>query len=380
MQRPTRLSRSFIERVRTAGRYGDGREGFGLSLLVKPRAAGGWSKTFSQRLEIEGKRVLIGLGRADIVTLEEARAAALANKRAAQIGALDRRGVPTFAAAAAAKIALNAPAWNNEKTVKLWRSTLERYVYPAIGTRRVSEITAGDVVSVLAPVFLNTPATARKVHQRVSAIFAYAIAEGHRTDNPASGISEALPKTTAKRSHLAALAYGAVAGVLDTVRSSDAWAGAVMALEFAALTATRSGEVRGARWSEIDLEVATWTIPAIRMKTGTEHRLPLSTRAVEVLEQAWRYFGMDGLVFPSVTGRVMSDTALSRLLKGSGGTVHGLRSSFRDWAAEAGVSRELAEAALAHTVTNATEAAYFRSDLFAQRREIMQSWADFLAG
>ena len=165
------------------------------------------------------------------------------------------------------------------------------------------------------------------------------------------------------------------------MRSSDAWDGTKDALEFLTLTAIRSGEVRGAVWSEVDLEAKTWTIPAGRMKTDTEHRVPLSRQALELVQDARRYSGPDGLIFPAVRGGLARDATLSRLLAALEveGTVHGMRSSFRDWAAENGHDRQLAEAALAHTV-GGVEGAYFRSDLFLLRREIMQSWADFLAG
>ena len=314
-------------------------------------------------------------------TLEAARARALDNKRAVMAGKnpkVVKNTTPTFKAAALAFIGLSAPKWDNEKTVKVWTSTLERYAFPALGKRPVNDIVAADIVAVLrAPALASKPATARKVSQRIGAVFANVVLEGHRTDNPSTGTAAAVG--TAKTTHHKAVSWRGVAAALDTVRSSGAWAGTVDAIEFLTLTATRSGEVRGARWSEVDLESATWIIPPGRMKTGVEHRVPLSTRAVAVVSRAKRYSDASGLVFPSATGKVATDATLSRLLSALEipGTCHGMRSAFRDWAAENGKDRQLAEAALAHVV-GGTEGAYFRSDLFAQRRALMQSWADFL--
>ena len=381
---PARLSKTFVERVAHAGRYGDSRAGFGLSLLVKPRAAGvGWSKTWSQRLEIDGKRVLFGLGAYPVVTLEEARARALDNKRAVMSGKHPgrvRASMPTFRDAALAALKEVGKKWRSERAGGIWLASLETYVFPALGKRPVNDIVAADIVAVLrAPALADKPATAGKVQQRIAAVFANAVLVGNRTDNPATGTAKAVSK--AKTTNHKAVPFAKVAAALDAVRSSDAWDGTKDALEFLTLTATRSGEVRGAVWSEVDLEAKTWTIPAGRMKTDTEHRVPLSRQALELVQDARRYSGPDGLIFPAVRGGLARDATLSRLLAALEveGTVHGMRSSFRDWAAENGHDRQLAEAALAHTV-GGVEGAYFRSDLFLLRREIMQSWADFLAG
>ena len=380
-KRPARLSKSFVERVAEPGRYGDGRQGLGLSLLVKPRAAGGWSKTFSQRVQIGADRVILALGAYPVVTLDAARARALANKQAVMAGKHPgrvRASMPTFQEAAHVALKVEGKDWTNERTGAIWLASMERHVFPAIGKRPVNEIVSAEIVALLrAPALAARPPTARKVNQRINSVFSNAVLEGHRTDNPASMTARAVSK--AKTTSHKAVPWRQVADALGAVRSSDAWDGTKDALEFLTLTATRSGEVRGAVWSEVDLETKTWTIPAIRMKTGTEHRVPLSTRAVEVLERARRYSGMAGLVFPAVQGGLARDATLSRLLASLEvpGVVHGFRSSFRDWCADTGADRQLAEAALAHRV-GGVEGAYFRSDLFHLRRELMQSWSNFL--
>ena len=177
-----------------------------------------------------------------------------------------------------------------------------------------------------------------------------------------------------------ALPHGEVAAALATVRESSAYATTILAFEFLTLTAARSGEVRGANWDEIDLDARTWTIPSERMKAGTEHRVPLSTVAMKVLEMAAQHADSCGLVFPSASGRQMSDSTISKLLRENGieCVPHGMRSSFRDWCAETGVDRELAESALAHIVKNPVEAAYMRSDLLNRRRQVIGDWADYL--
>ena len=212
----------------------------------------------------------------------------------------------------------------------------------------------------------------------------WAVAQGYREDNPAGdAIGAALPKKGVRPRHLAALPYGEVAGAVATVRGSGADPATVLAFEFLVLTACRSAEVRGAWWTEMDLEGREWRIPPNRMKTGREHRVPLSTRALAVLGEAKALGGGSGLVFPSATGRKHSRAALSNLARqlDLGAVPHGFRSSFRDWAAECtDTPREVCELALAHVNTNAVEAAYRRSDLFERRRELMEAWAAFLTG
>ena len=389
MKRPRRLSMSFVERVSEAGRYGDGWGGNGLSLLVKPRARGGWRKTFTQRLMLPetGKTVNLGLGAYPIVTLDEARAAALANKRAALQGRDPSRKeskVPTFSEAAARFIAEKRDIWaDGGKSESQWRASLRDYALPRLGEMRVDAVTTADVLAVLTPIWNEKRETARRLRQRTRNVFDWAIAHGHRGDNPAGdAIRAALPKNGQRRQHMRALPHDEVAAALATVQESSAYPTTILAFEFLTLTAARSGEVRGATWDEIDLDAGTWTIPAERMKAGVEHRVPLSRRAREVLESAREYKDSTGLVFPSASGRQMSDSTISKLLRENGieCVPHGIRSSFRDWCAETGVDRELAESALAHTVKNPVEAAYMRSDLLHRRRQVIEDWGGYLNG
>ena len=215
----------------------------------------------------------------------------------------------------------------------------------------------------------------------------WAIAEGHRADDPAGeAIQAAMPKNgNGEKRHHRAVGHASVADVLANVRASTGWWGTRLAIEFCTVTATRSGEARQARWSEIDREAGLWTVPAERMKTGKEHRVPLSRQALAVLDDARALGGgapgaVDGLVFPSARApRAVAGTVLMALLADldTGTTLHGMRSAFRSWAAEQGVDRETAEAALAHTVKG-VEGAYQRSDLFERRRALMQDWADYV--
>ena len=386
MTRPKTLSAAFVKTIREPGRYGDGRGGYGLSLLVKPSSTGRIAKSWSQRLRWQGKPFNLGLGSFPLVTLAEARAAALANARAVAQG-IDPRagaGVPTFADAAETVIALHEPTWRNgTRTAAIWRASLRDHAMPHLGAKRVDKIGVAEVLAVLTPIWHEKREVARKVRQRIGTILKWAVAQGYRQDNPAGeAISAALPKNGGQGRHYAALPYRDVAAALDTVEALQAWPATKLCLRFIVLTAVRSGEARGATWAEIDMDAATWTIPVKRMKAGGEHRVPLSDAALALLRQASRFSDAadDDLIFPSATGRVLSDNTLSKLLRENGirGTVHGMRSAFRDWCAETGQPREIAEAALAHTV-GGVEGAYFRSDLFDRRRDLMQAWADYLA-
>ena len=382
--RPKTLSAAFVKTVTQPGRYGDGRGGHGLSLLVRSMLNGRLSKSWSQRVRIGGKPANIGLGSFPVVTLAAARAKALVNARAIAEGRDPRGGgVPTFETAAEIVIELHEPSWRvGGRTAEIWRSSLRDHVMPKLGRRRIHEITVGEVLATLLPVYQEKPELGRKLKRRISAIMRWAVAEGHREDDPAGpAINAALPKRGSTVRHLAALPYEDVAGALEKIEASRAWPGTKLCLRFIALTATRSGEARGATWGEINIDAATWTIPGERMKTGREFRVPLSPAALDVLRSAEEYRDGSGLVFPSATGRVLSDSTISKLVRENGieGTVHGLRSSFRNWCAETAKPREIAEAALAHVVAG-VEAAYFRSDLFQRRRRLMANWAAYLAG
>ena len=386
MKRPVTLTARFVETVNKPGRYGDGRGGFGLSLLVKPMASTGrLSKSWSQRIRIDGKETNIGLGSYPIIALAEARKAALANRRAIAAGNDPRTGgVPTFAEAAERVIELHAETWRDGgKSAAQWRSSLATYAFPTIGDKLVSEINSADVLAVLTPHWSSKRETARRTKQRISRVMRWAIGAGHRLDDPAgAAIDAALPKNGNGRKHHRALPHRAVGTALAAVRASGAYVMTRFAFEFLVLTAARSGEVRGATWSEIDFDAAIWTVPAARMKANRDHRVPLSPAALDVLREAHAHRDDSGLVFPSVTGRPMSDMTISTMIKrlGIAAVPHGFRSTFRDWCGETGVAREVAEACLAHVVKDKAEAAYARSDLLDRRREVMADWAKYVAG
>ena len=380
-----RLSATFIKTVNVPGRFGDGRGGHGLSLLVKNRVHGGFAKSFAQRLRINGKPVNVGLGPYPIVSLAEAREAALENAQAVWRGEDPRRAkvqIPTLEEASETVIKLHEPTWKTSgKTAKLWRARLRDYVIPKLGHKPVNIITTSDVLSVLTPIWNEKRETARRVRRLVSAIMKWAVAQGYREDNPAGeAIGAALPRGGGKKEHARALPHSKVAGALEVIRATNAWPTTKLAFEFLTLTAARSGEVRRATWAEIDLNSAVWSIPAERMKSGNPHRVPLSDAAMHLLLGAQRFRDDTELVFPSQRGKVLSDGTISKLVKDNGidCVPHGMRSSFRDWCAENGVPREVAESSLAHVVNDSTEAAYFRSDLLERRREVMQAWADYL--
>ena len=221
----------------------------------------------------------------------------------------------------------------------------------------------------------------KRVRQRIGAVMKWSIAQGYRGDDPAGPeLTAALPKNGRRKEHLKALPHGEVGAALASIRATGACPALKFAVEFAVLTAARSGEVRGAIWDEINLDAATWSVPAERIKSGVEHRVPLSGRALEILGEARDLSGGAGLVFPTMRGGKIAGQAFMSLLQDAGvdATAHGFRSSFRDWCGETGKLRELAEAALAHTLP-AVEAAYARSNLFERRRALMQSWADYLS-
>ena len=358
----------------------------GLYLRVSPRGA----KMWIQRLTIRGRRTDNGIGHYPAMGLAEARTAAFERWKIAKAGGDPREAgsgppAPTFAEAAEAVIAIHAPNWRNPKSGRQWRATLQTYAYPSLGALPVCEITPGHVMAVLEPIWNEKRETARRVKQRISAICRWAVAQGHRTDDPAGVVIDAaLPRNGVKRRHMPALPYEEVAECIAKVRGSAGVSeSSKLAFEFLVLTAARSGEVRKATWEEIDLAGATWTAPAERMKANRDHRVPLSKRALEVLAEAADLSDGSGLVFPGMRpGRPLSENTHATLLRelGFDAVTHGFRSSFRDYAAErTHTPHAVMEAALAHVVRNKAEAAYARSDLFEKRRALMECWSQYLA-
>ena len=367
---------------RKAKRYSDGRYGLYMSVA-------GNSRTWVQRLHIDGIRRVAGLGPWPIVSLSEARETAFENVRLRHRGVnpFARKvtvAVPTFAQAADSYIKLKAVSWKaTSRNEANWRSSLVHA--KAIANERVDGIMTDDVAEIILGLIRSGMApTAKAVRQRIRLVFDWCIAQGFRSDNPANGSIDAiLPKANHRTAHHEAVEYRDVADVLAKVRLIDdpKWAGLTGAFQLAVMTACRTSEVLGATWNEIDLDAAVWTIPGSRMKSGRDHRVPLSDAALDVLTVS-RKRSRTGLVFRSPTGKRIDGGGLRRVLKRieCSATFHGFRSSFRDWCSETGVDRAAAEWSLAHTFQSDTEKAYARSDLLELRRPVMQRWSDYLTG
>ena len=377
-RRPAVLTAAFVRTINRPGRYGDGRGGHGLSLLVKPTVNGRWSKTWSQRVKVGGRLTNVGLGSYPVITLAEARARALENARAIAAGKDPRTGdAPTVAEAWERVIRLRRPSWRDGgKSENQWRASFRDYVEPALGSKRVSEVTTADVLAVLLPHWHERAETMRRVKQRLGAVLGWALAQGHRDDNPArsEALTAALPKQPAG-SHQRALPPEEVPAAVAAIQAGTASPVVKLAVEFVVLTGCRSGEARNATWDEIDGD--TWTIPGERTKTGKPHRIPLSGRALEILDEARRLRDGAGLIFGAPrTGKALSDNTLGKALRTAEipATIHGMRASLRDWLASEGVPYELAEAVLAHQPRGIAKS-YRRDDLLAARRPIMERWA-----
>ena len=378
-----RLTVKQINALRKPGRYADGDT---LFIVVAP----GGSKSWVQRLTIHGRRHDIGLGGYPLVTLADAREKALDNRRLARKGGdplSERRKaeVPTFREAALATFEATRPRWRSEKVARNWIQQMELHALPKLGTLAVNAVDREDVLRVLTPIWTDRPETARRVRRGIRQTLDWAIAHGHIENNVAAdSIRGALPTMPSVKHHFRALPHAEVAEALETIEASRASDAVRACFRFLVLTASRSGEARGATWTELDTEKRLWTIPAVRMKAANEHRVPLSAPALAVLEQVRSLSGGDGLVFPSPMGpgRPLSDMTLTKLLRDNGlserATVHGFRSSFRDWCADTGKPREIAEAALAHAV-GGVEGAYFRSDVLERRRAVMEGWGGYVS-
>lgn len=378
----TPLSSVAVRNLRSAGKYYDQH---GLFLRIEPTGSRRWV----QRLSIDGRQREMGLGSADLITLAEARSIALDNKKFVKQGGdpfaakKAKQVVPTFSIAVDEVIALYAPTWSNAKHAAQFRSTLATYAMPRLGARLVNDIGSADILAVIQPIWAEKNETAKRLKQRIGTVMKWAIAQGYRSDDPTLALNQVLPKITKKPKHRASLPYTELAECLEVIRNSDAMPTTKLAIEFLVLTATRSGEVRFADWSEINLDKSTWTIPAERMKMKEEHVIPLSDRAIQILEEAKKH-GESGLIFQGMrTGRPMSDMTMSKLVKELGFRVdiHGFRTSFRTWVQEqTNTPFEVAERALAHRTSNKVVAAYARSDLFEKRRELMAQWGKYISG
>lgn len=367
-------------KVAGPGRHGDGR---GLFLYVKPSGARSWVL----RYQVHGRRRDLGLGSFPDVSLAMARDRASEARRLIAEGedpiAKKQQAKPkNFKDAALELIESKRSGWKNVKHAAQWTSTLETYAFPKLGQLQVAKIETVDVIAALTPIWSAKPETANRVRQRIEAVLDYASALGIRAgDNPArwrGHLDHLLPKPKKVRAvkHHPALPHAEIADFMAQLATREGVA--ARALGFTILTAARSGETRGATWAEVDLETKIWTIPASRMKAGKEHRVPLSEAALALLGDAR---GDDKLIFESEAkpGKPISDMSMNAVLRRMEQediTVHGFRSTFRDWAGETTeFPREVIEAALAHGIKDKAEAAYARSDLFDKRRRLMDSWA-----
>jgi len=381
-----------VKTVKTPGMYADGD---GLYLQVAPTGA----KTWIYRFQLRGRRRDMGLGSAKIYPLAEARQKAAEARRlvADRLDPIEQRvAQAAVAAALAAKamtfeecarryIAAHRAGWRSPKSLAAWEGTLAAYVHPVIGSLPVQAIDTGLVTKILEPLWSGKSETASRVRGRIEAILDYATVQGWRHgDNPArwrGHLDKALPAKSKIRpvEHLAALPYAKLPAFMTELRQQQG-VGA-RALELAILTAARSGAVIGARWEEFDFDARSWTIPATRMKAGREHLVPLPGPAIVVLDQM-AAIRQGGFVFAGErSARPISNMAMSmtlRRMKRGDLTVHGFRSTFRDWAAEqTNFPAEVAEMALAHAVGDKVEAAYRRGNLFEKRRQLAEAWAGF---
>jgi integrase len=396
-----KLKALHVERFNKPGLYSDGG---GLYLQVTVNARNGQAaKSWVYRYMLNGKAREMGLGSANAITLQQARTKAFECRRLRQEGidpidhrkasreqgALDAAKAITFRQAAAEYITSHRAGWRNARHAAQWETTIATYAEPIIGRLSVQAVDTGLVLKVLKPIWYTKPETASRIRGRIESVLDWAKVRGYRQgENPArwrGHLDKLLPARAKVRrvEHHAALPNGEMAEFMAALREQDCMA--ARALEFAILTAARTGEVIGTRWHEIDLREAIWTVPAHRMKASREHRVPLTSRALAILGNPPSDDGArDQFVFPgSKAGKPLSNMALLMLLRRMGRddlTVHGFRSTFRDWAAErTNFPSEVVEMALAHTVQNKVEAAYRRGDLFERRRRLMDEWESFCA-
>ena len=393
-----------IEGMNEPGRYSDGRGAFGLSLLVHANADGTTSKYFTQRLKIADKWTSLSLGKHPIRTLKDARLMALENARAVDGGEDPRKprgtgvnGGKSFSDMTEGYYQSAVKDWKDGDDghyAKMWMGGMKNHVLPKIGSMAVDEIGIGDVKGIIASLWADKRATAEHTYRRMKVVFDWAVSEGHIKANPCSpAVLAGFSKAKRQKSHHKSVHHADLHAVLDDIRASDAHEAVIDVLEFIALTGVRSNEARGATWGEIDLcgtiDGPTWTIPASRMKGGIEFRVPLSDAALAVLSRSERtttsradgYGDSDDndLLFPSPRGKVLHAYALGRVFKDLDipSTTHGFRASFRNWCGDNAIDRDLAESALAH-VRHGVEGAYYTSDLFERRRELMERWGGYL--
>jgi integrase len=397
---PQKTAGLTARRVQTQTKPGLFGDGGGLYLQVAPTGA----KTWIYRYQLAGKRRDMGLGSASAFSLAEARERAREARRLVADGidpietrnakrmatALGNAKRMTFKECAESYIAANKAGWSNLKHAAQWPSSLDTYVYPVFGELPVDTIDTALVTMAIEPTWSTKPETASRVRGRIESVLDWAKVRGYRQgENPArwrGHLENLLPKKAKVRrvEHHAALPYSEIAAFMAELRQKQPSA-AALGLEFAILTAARTGDVIGARWSEINSNDRLWTVPGERMKAGREHRVPLSDAALAVVEKMAAVRQGDFMFPGGKAGTPLNHASLlmviRRRMARNDLTVHGFRSTFRDWAAErTNFPGEVAEMALAHIVSGKVEAAYRRGDLFEKRREIMAAWANFADG
>jgi integrase len=383
-----KLTKKLVENL-GPGRHGDGS---GLYLVVDPSGARRWIV----RVVVKGQknrmgaplRTDFGLGGGDVVTLPQARDRALEYRRMAKQGLNPRynarQDIPTFEEIAQQVHIERLPTWKNAKHGQQWINTLRDYAFPKIGRMPVDSVGQPEVLMCLSPIWTDKHETARRLSQRIKTVLDVAKSKGFRSgENPVTAIKDAkvLPKVTAKTKHHKAMAWQDVPAFYADLKSRNAMA--AKALMFTCLTGARTNEVLGMQWPEVDVEARLWTCPAERMKTHTAHRVPLTDEMLAVMEPL-RAMASDYVFEGQKRHQPLSNMSMLMLLrrmKVEGVTVHGFRSTFRDWASEvASAPRELAEMSLSHKVGNDVERAYARSDLLERRRALMARWSRFVGG
>lgn len=374
-----------VTRLKKPGRYADGNN---LYLLIEPSGARRWIL----RLTVHKRRRDMGLGNAKLVPLQKAREMAIHYRAIARSGDdpfIERnkeKGLTeTFQSCAESVFNIVEPGLKNKKFAKSWLSSLEKHAYPFIGEMPISQITSSDILNVLTPIWNEKSETARKIKQRMRMIIKWARAKGYFVgDDPVELAEQALPKVKRVKEHFKAVDFNDLPELLTRIKKCNVLSVSKLALEFTILTAGRTTEVINATWNEINWQKELWVIPANRMKNNQEHYVPLTTRLIEILNELKKQKTKTDFIFEGPTNKPISNNTMRLIIQkrlNVDATIHGMRSSFKDWASETtNFGNEVSEMALAHNITNKVEAAYRRGNLLQKRRELMQSWDNFLQG
>ena len=379
-----KLTALTVKKLNNSGRYADGNN---LYLEIDKSGARRWIL----RLIIRGRRRDMGLGGISTVSLEEARELAYQYRKIARSGGdpiLERqknKGLQATLIHCTKKVhQINLPTWRNDKFGKQWIASFEHHVFPVIGNLPISQVSSADILRVLTPIWNTKGDTARKIKQRLRMVIKWSRAQGYyQGDDPVELAEQALPKQPRSDEHHKSLEFEKLPEIIQQLRKSKISAPTKSALEFTILSACRTNEVLNAQWSEIDLLKKLWIIPGKRMKAGKEHQVPLTKGMIDILNTAKKTIVSNDLIFPSdINGKILSNNTMRLALKkrlNVDATVHGMRSSFKVWASETtNFANEVSEMALAHAISNKTEAAYRRGNLMEKRRQLMQKWDDYL--